>query len=121
MTSQHSHSKTNNPSTPLNVLIFEYVTGGGFSADDVPESLASEGRMMVKALLSNFATLQNIDVCVINQNDSLTLHENFRKQIQKVDAVWVIAPEFDHILETFCSYVEKAKKNYSPPLPTQLQ
>jgi predicted ATP-grasp superfamily ATP-dependent carboligase len=95
---------------PLNVLIFEYVTGGGFSADDVPESLASEGKMMVEALLSNFAALQNIDVCVMKQDDSLTLHENVRKQIQKVDAVWVIAPEFDGILETFCSYVEKAGK-----------
>ena len=102
--------KMNNQVTPLNVLIFEYVTGGGFSAENVPKSLENEGKMMVEALLANFMALPFMNVSVLKKNDAVPLEDNFKMQIQEVDAVWVIAPEFDGILETFCRYVEIAEK-----------
>lgn len=110
MFSVHSATQSNHQKPLLKVLIFEYVTSGGFPAECVPESLANEGKMMVDALLRNFVALQNTDVRVMERRDTLSIDVNFRQQIQDVDAVWVIAPEFDGILEKFCHYVEKAGK-----------
>ena len=112
MPSPNHSTPTNQLSPPrsLNVLIFEYVTAGGLSTHNLSQSLVSEGKMMIDALLANFATLKTVNVCVMEKEDSLTLDESFKKQIQNMDAVWVIAPEFDGILETFCNYVENAGK-----------
>lgn len=59
--------KMNNQATPLNVLIFEYVTGGGFPTEKVPKSLENEGKMMVEALLENFMALPFINVNVLKK------------------------------------------------------
>jgi predicted ATP-grasp superfamily ATP-dependent carboligase len=83
----------------MKVLIFEYITASG----DASESLAREGQMMLDALLSNFAKLSNVEVMVADKNE-------FQQQLKTVDAVWIIAPESDGILERFCRYVEDANK-----------
>ncbi len=82
----------------MKVLIFEYITANG----EASESLAREGRLMLEALLSNFATLP-VEVIVATKND-------FQNQLKTVDAVWVIAPECDGILERFCRDVEHENK-----------
>ena len=109
MRTLHRTMTMNNQATTRNVLIFEYVTGGGFSIENVPKSLANEGKMMVDALLENFAALP-FNVSVMKKDNALTVDDNFKTQLQAVDAVWVIAPEFDGILETFCRHVEIADK-----------
>jgi predicted ATP-grasp superfamily ATP-dependent carboligase len=38
----------------MKILVFEYITGGGFNKQELPDSLASEGRLMLQALLDNF-------------------------------------------------------------------
>lgn len=83
----------------MKVLIFEYITASG----EASESLAREGQMMLDALLSNFEKLADIEVIMATKND-------FQHQLKTVDAVWVIAPEFDGILERFCRDVENANK-----------
>lgn len=83
----------------MKVLIFEYITANG----EASESLAREGQMMLDALLENFAKLSNVEIVIADKNA-------FQHQIKTVDAVWVIAPEFDRILERFCGYVENANK-----------
>ena len=86
MRTLHRTMTMNNQATTRNVLIFEYVTGGGFSIENVPKSLANEGKMMVDTLLENFAALP-FNVSVMKKDDALTLDDNFKTQLQAVDAV----------------------------------
>ncbi|WP_169976568.1 ATP-grasp domain-containing protein [Tautonia rosea] len=44
------------------VLIHEFVTGGGLADDDLPSSLAREGRAMRRALASDFASVPGVRV-----------------------------------------------------------
>lgn len=83
----------------MKVLIFEYVTASG----EASESLVREGQMMLDALLSNFAKLPDVKVIIAEKNE-------FQNQLKTVDAAWIIAPEFDGILERFCREVENANK-----------
>jgi predicted ATP-grasp superfamily ATP-dependent carboligase len=93
---------------PKKILIFEYLTGGGLNGEMVPESLAREGKMMIEALLANFAKLPAIEVVLMTA--CCDTEREFQKQLKSVEAAWVIAPEFDGILERFCRYVEHANK-----------
>ncbi len=83
----------------MKVLIFEYITANG----EASESLQREGQMMLKALLSDFAQLPDIEVVVADKTE-------FQNQLKTVDAAWIIAPEFDGILEHFCRVVEDENK-----------
>lgn len=88
----------------MKVLIFEYITANG----EASESLQREGQMMVDALLANFAKLPDVETVLFPATKNVEIE--FQKYIKHVDAVWVIAPEFDGILERFCHYVEDAGK-----------
>jgi predicted ATP-grasp superfamily ATP-dependent carboligase len=115
----------------VKVLIFEYITASG----EASKSLQREGQMMLDALLFNFAKLPNVEVKHIppaplqrgeSQNSFLSspplkgkaaiaaggcaLEIDFKTQLKIVDAAWIIAPEFDGILESFCRDVENANK-----------
>lgn len=83
----------------MKVLIFEYITANG----EMSESLQHEGQMMLDALLNNFSSLSDVEVIVATKN-------NFQNQLKNVDAAWIIAPEFDGILEHFCRIVESENK-----------
>jgi predicted ATP-grasp superfamily ATP-dependent carboligase len=83
----------------MKILIFEYIT----ASDETSESLRHEGQMMLDALLANFEKIPNVEVIVATK-------KNFKKQLETVDAAWIIAPEFDGILQRYCEYVENAKK-----------
>ena len=37
----------------MKILVFEYITGGGFNKHELPDALANEGRLMLQALLDN--------------------------------------------------------------------
>jgi predicted ATP-grasp superfamily ATP-dependent carboligase len=47
--------------------------------------------------------LSDVEIIVATKN-------NFQKQLETVDAAWIIAPEFDGILEHFCRVVEDENK-----------
>lgn len=89
----------------MKVLIFEYVTANNGEAS---ESLKREGKMMIDALLSNFSKLPDVETILFQVEKNIELA--FQKQIKNVDAVWVIAPESEGILEQFCRYVEDENK-----------
>ena len=111
----------------MKILVFEYITGGGFNKQELPESLAGEGRLMLQALLDNLRSINGIDplvmldsrvsssintarvdtVIITPEQDS---HEEFARLAQHCDAVWPIAPEFDGILHTLCQTVESLGK-----------
>jgi hypothetical protein len=111
----------------MKILVFEYITGGGFNKQELPDSLASEGRLMLNALLDNLRSHaghgNGIDVVVMldsRVNGSINTggfdtaiikpeqncHEEFVRLVPHCDAVWPIAPEFDGILQTLCQAVE---------------
>ena len=115
----------------MKILVFEYITGGGFNKQELPASLASEGRLMLQALLDNLRALsvpvKDISVLVmldsringsINTAGADTViikpeqnsHEEFARLALHCDAVWPIAPEFDGILQTLCQTVELSGK-----------
>jgi predicted ATP-grasp superfamily ATP-dependent carboligase len=107
----------------MKILVFEYITGGGFNKQALPDSLASEGRLMLQALLDNLTGINGIELVVmldsritgsinaagINAviiNPQQNSHEEFAHLAQYCDAVWPIAPEFENILQTLCQTVE---------------
>ena len=107
----------------MKILVFEYITGGGFNKQKLPDSLANEGRFMLQALLDNLSGISGIELVVmldsrvnglvsttgINAiiiNPEQNSHEEFARLAQHCDAVWPIAPEFENILQTLCQTVE---------------
>ena len=49
----------------MKILVFEYITGGGFNKQELPEALVHEGRLMLQALLDNFRSCADITVVVM--------------------------------------------------------
>jgi predicted ATP-grasp superfamily ATP-dependent carboligase len=111
----------------VKILVFEYITGGGFNKQELPDSLASEGRLMLNALLNNLTRLSRFDitvmldwridqlVCETSINKVIIkpehdITEEFTRLVEQSDAVWPIAPEFDDILQTLCQTVESLGK-----------
>lgn len=111
----------------LKLLIFEFITGGGFVQDEMPESLANEGLLMLKALIDELALLSTIQVTVLLdwRFNQLELAENmtavFISKGQSVydflpalikdsDYVWPIAPEMDCILQKITQQIEEGNK-----------
>lgn len=115
----------------MKILVFEYITGGGFNKQELPDSLASEGRLMLNALLDNLRSYAEhgkgiavvvmldsrvnesintagFDTVIINPEQDC--HEEFARLALHCDAVWPIAPEFDGILQTLCQIVELSGK-----------
>lgn len=112
---------------PLKILIFEYITGGGFNRQPLPASLLAEGALMLRALLDDCQWIATLDVRLMLDDRCQTLAEGyavkvafvkatddvqhiFKDLIATVDAVWLIAPEFDQILQGLTSQVEAAGK-----------
>jgi predicted ATP-grasp superfamily ATP-dependent carboligase len=106
----------------MKVLIFEYITGGGFNREALPSGLVREGRLMLQALLNNFQdigsvtltlmldsrltdtlNIADVDIEVITPDDDATAV--FQRLLAEHDAVWPIAPEFDGILQQLCETV----------------
>ncbi len=85
----------------MKILVFEYITGGGFNKQELPDSLASEGRLMLNALLDNlrsYAADDNgnaIDVVVM-----LDSRINYSINTEKFNTV-IIKPEHNSLDEFF--------------------
>lgn len=107
--------------------MFEYITGGGFNKQALPDSLAEEGSLMLNALLDNLTGLNNQEIIVMldwRLSDSISMSgintviikpeqditEEFARLVKQCDSVWPIAPEFDGILQTLCQTVESLGK-----------
>jgi predicted ATP-grasp superfamily ATP-dependent carboligase len=114
-------------SSAMKILVFEYISGGGFNRNELPASLAREGLLMLKALLDGLCGITELDVTVML--DARLLHElessnyqialigsqddcfsRFQQLVEQHDAVWPIAPEVDAILFTLCRTVEQLGK-----------
>lgn len=103
----------------MNILIFEYITGGGMTGQDLPSSLLQEGEMMLASVVSDFEELPNVEVIslrdyrissttrsgkeiVIGSNDSCI--EEIERVADQLDALLIIAPETNGVLASLCRY-----------------
>ena len=111
----------------MKILVFEFITGGGFNQQPLPESLANEGRLMLNALLGGFGQIPTIELVIMLdwrlskriKTSGLSVftvtHEHetmaeFDCLAKNCDAVWPLAPEFDGILQSLCQKVESLEK-----------
>ena len=108
----------------MKILVFEYITGGGFNKQVLPGSLEREGRLMLQALLDNLAAIDDIELIVmlderllgsVNAGGAIAtikpeddVMQEFSRLAEQCDAVWPVAPEFDGILQALCQMVEQS-------------
>ena len=115
----------------MKILVFEYITGGGFNKQNLPTALLAEGCLMLQALLDDlrrYAQLghelevivmldervnslidtSGIQVVFISPEQNTT--DEFTRLAQNCDAIWPIAPEFDGILQGLCQAVADLNK-----------
>ncbi|CCE24113.1 ATP-grasp domain-containing protein [Methylotuvimicrobium alcaliphilum] len=113
----------------MKILVFEYVTGGGFNRERIPDTLATEGLLMLKALLQDLSEIADIKLIVMLDTrfaDSISEYagaieivpidahqsvlETFQKQVVRCDAVWSVAPEINNILFDLTRMIERLGK-----------
>jgi predicted ATP-grasp superfamily ATP-dependent carboligase len=98
---------------PLKILIHEYITGGGWKEAEMPPGLASEGFLMLSALLEDFMKWGKLTVCTTLDKrvagtsikaDNITViypdeyEETLSRLARECDYAIVIAPESNGIL-----------------------
>jgi predicted ATP-grasp superfamily ATP-dependent carboligase len=110
----------------MNILIFEYITGGGMIGQDLSSSLVKEGELMLNAVANDFAAVSSVHVNVLRdyrlrgtgsdasrwRNKYIADAENsFHAWIERlgenIDALLIIAPESGNILTTLCEQYSK--------------
>lgn len=108
----------------LKLLIYEHAAGGGFRDKTVSSSILSEGYGMLNTLITDFkaaghhvTTLLDSRLAAFNPSleadciipiSSLSEAEATLKRVsESVDAVYVIAPESNQVLETLVEGVEQ--------------
>jgi len=107
----------------LNLLIFEYVSGGGYANTKLSSSILSEGYGMLRSLISdckaaghNITTLLDSRLKEFNppnEADQIIsvfapneLHTKLKELTSVADAVYVIAPESGQVLEKLVENIE---------------
>ena len=108
----------------MRLLVYEHVSGGGFADEWIPCSVLSEGFGMLRTLISDFkaagysvtTTLDSriaglnppLDAdCVMPVFSSREVYVNIRKFSEQADAVYVIAPETDGVLQWLVELAEQ--------------
>lgn len=108
----------------MRILVFEYVSGGGFAGKPVSPGALSEGFAMLRALSADFkaaghsvATVLDSRLaafgapleadCVARVSSDVESAAAFEVAIESTDAVFVIAPESGGVLESLVQGIER--------------
>lgn len=110
----------------MRVLITEFISGGGLVDHPLPTSLKQEGLMMLQALIRDCAFIKGCELVVTkdqrlnlsnNSNNSyakiveIERNDNFLDRVvelaTEVDYIWVVAPEFDGVLHSIITQLER--------------
>ncbi len=111
----------------MKILIFEYISGGGLAGQDLPATLAAEGRMMLQALLNDLKSVPDLQIIlpldvrctdlslprhtrvvpILAEDD---IHLILSGLIAEAELVWPIAPETGGVLEGIAQQVRTAGK-----------
>lgn len=111
----------------MKVIIYEFVSGGGYAEQSIPQGVLSEGFGMLRSIAADFKSAGQkvtllLDERISKLNPSLDVDctvpilyakepESFLHSIAKInDAVYIIAPETDGILQSLVGFVETTGK-----------
>jgi predicted ATP-grasp superfamily ATP-dependent carboligase len=94
------------PGKPIQILVHEWVTGGGLAGQALPETLAREGGAMRRAIVADFASLGPDSVRVVMTLDERLAGESINPEVDVVpiragegeDRVIALAREVDYTL-----------------------
>ncbi|MHA2393574.1 MAG: ATP-grasp domain-containing protein [Promethearchaeota archaeon] len=109
------------------IFVFEYVSGGGFSQIDIPNSLFCEGFSMLRTIIEDFKSLEFeistlIDSRIKHLSKLLTtdhvemitkkdvLLKKFKTLVNQCDSAFIIAPESSNLLYKFTKIIKKYDK-----------
>ena len=109
----------------MKLLIYEHITAGGYRGKKTSPSILSEGFGMLRTLITDFKTAEHsvttlLDSKLIPLSSSLdadkTIITSHKEELEKtltslsksVDAVYIIAPESNQILQRLVECVEAA-------------
>ncbi|MEZ6056422.1 MAG: ATP-grasp domain-containing protein [Planctomycetaceae bacterium] len=117
----------------MRIFVSEYLCSGAWTEAHLPASLLAEGRAMRDALIADFIALPGIEVVTTcdrrvppppGRNVHLVFVDSpkqeslvFRQLCETTDAVYVIAPELDGLLDDRCRLAAKLSRrplNSSP-------
>jgi tyramine---L-glutamate ligase len=101
-------------------FLFEFITGGGLAGQPLPDTLISEGELMMQTLLREVSELDNADISLC-RDSRLGLYENVANQfvieanvirqlpgyLEESDVCWLIAPETETCLEDYARLFNK--------------
>jgi tyramine---L-glutamate ligase len=116
-------SKTN----PLKIAVYEYISGGGYAGQPIPQSILVEGFGMLRCLVADLkAAGHEITVLIDKRLSKLNppldadctipifYPEEPRRFLESIlqvnDATYIIAPETGQTLQTLVSAIKKAEK-----------
>ncbi|MEW6037852.1 MAG: ATP-grasp domain-containing protein [Pseudomonadota bacterium] len=108
----------------MDILVFEFITGGGLRHAPLPPGLAAEGELMLRALVDDLLEAPGVRPLILRDDrldfDCLPrgvtatpiaagddLDRVWQEAIGRCDAVWPIAPETGGVLERLCRQVER--------------
>ena len=109
----------------MNLLIFDYVSGGGYANTKLSSSILSEGYGMLQSIISdckaaghNVTTLldsrletfnpPNEADQIVSISSSGELHTKLKELSNRVNAVYIIAPESEQVLEKLVETTESS-------------
>lgn len=119
----------------MKIFVFEYVTGGGYAGQALPEFLA-DGELMWRALVDDLIAVPGVEVLTLRDARLATpqqpdlhcvsaaadiLAQAYRRCVLAADAVWLIAPETGGILENLNRDVLAADKTLLGCRPEAVQ
>lgn len=93
-------------------FLFEFITGGGLSGQDLPATLVNEGKMMLQTLLKELNQVDDIKISLCRDKRIAPIDGNAEQYlvaeqaiedvlpelIKKSDVAWLIAPETGNCL-----------------------
>lgn len=108
----------------MKVFVFEFVTGGGYAGQALPDFL-DDGELMWRALIDDLIALPGMEVLTLRDarlampeqpgltvvaTDAARCRYDFTRCLDAADAAWMVAPESDGLLESLNRQVEAAGK-----------
>lgn len=108
----------------MRLLVYEHVSGGGFADETIPAGVLSEGFAMLRMLIADFKAAGHLVSttldsriaklnppipadCAVPVNSSCETQAKLRSLSEQADAVYVVAPETDGVLQSLVELVEQ--------------
>ena len=117
----------------MRIFLYEHITGGGYTGESLPSSLAHEGDMMLRAIATDLTALPGIEIITTRDPRLAPLEINnvlefpvlskdhscriFHHCSAITEFAWPIAPETEGILEKLTNGIQKSSCKLIGSLP----